>query len=106
MREEFEQPEQPRAPKKTMGDFRKAMIWTAAPIIILSAIAVGGSIVRHVSAFGFFGGIAAGLWTLAILAAIGFAIARKRQIAAGILVGVAIGVVGVGATCFVGSMGW
>ena len=40
------------------------------------------------------------LWVLAILVGIGFAIARKGQIAAGIFSGVGIGIVGVGLSCF------
>ena len=90
------------APKGGMSDFRKALLWTAIPIIVLSTISAGGTIARVGWAdFGAIAGVAAvGLWGVAILAAIGFAVARKRQVAAGILVGVGIGIIGLGATCF------
>ena len=85
-----------------MSDFRKALLWTAIPILVLSAIGAPGALAPSSAwvGFGVFGGVAAGLWGLAILACIGFAIARKRQIALGILAGVGIGLVGVGLTCF------
>ena len=85
--------------RKGMSDFRKALLWTAIPILVLSVggagatVATGGSFAPG----GAFGGI---LWVLAILVCVGFAVARKRQIAAGILAGTAIGLVGVGLTCF------
>ena len=45
------------------------------------------------SGFGVFGGIAFGLWVLAVLACIGSFIARKDEIARGILVRVGVGFV-------------
>jgi hypothetical protein len=106
MKQHSEQEKQtPPAPKRGMSDFRKALIWTAIPIVVLSAICIGGwmggwqaslTIVPwFVLMFG-----PPGLWVLAILACIGFAIARKRQIALGILAGVGIGIVAVGLSCF------
>ena len=101
MKENTEQEQQTPAPKRGMSDFKKAMMWTAIPIVVFSAISTGGSIANPASvAFGIVSAVAAGLWGLAILACIGFAIARKRQIAAGILAGVGIGVLALGASCF------
>jgi hypothetical protein len=45
-------------------------------------------------------GIAAIVWVIAILAAIGFAFAREGQVAAGVLAGVGIGAIALAATCF------
>ncbi len=77
-----------------MSDFRKALLWTAIPIIVLSVV----SMTRIF--FGLFWFAPLGLLVLAILACIGFAIAHKRQIATGILAGIGIGIVGLGLTCF------
>lgn len=79
-----------------MSDFGKALMWTAIPLAVLSVISlatvdVGSKII--------------GIFTIvcfvaAIVASIFFAIKGKRQIAAGILVGVSIGIVALGVTCF------
>lgn len=105
MEEKTGQQQQTPAPEKGMNDFHKALLWTAIPILILSAISFGGSIADPDTlvfgvGFGAFGGVAAGLWGLAILVCIGFALARKRQTALGILAGIGIGIVGLGASCF------
>ena len=86
--------------KKGMSDFRKAFMWTAIPIIVFSIINAGMTFFNHWVGFGIISGFALWLWLLAILACIGFAIARKRQIALGTLVGIGIGIVGLGLTCF------
>jgi hypothetical protein len=87
--------------KKRMSDFRKGLLWTAIPILVLSAIGAGGTMAKSSPVvYGAFSVVAYGLWGLAILACIGFAIAHKRQIAIGILAGIGIGVVGLGLTCF------
>lgn len=100
MKQDTEQEKQaPPAPKGGMSDFRKALLWTAIPILVVSAIDAGAAMATKGAAFS--GGLGpTALWGLAILACIGFAIARKRQIALGILAGVGIGIVGLGATCF------
>jgi hypothetical protein len=59
MGQDSERPEQTPVSKQKLHDFRSALLWTAVPIIVLSAISIGGSIARHVSAFGFFSSIAA-----------------------------------------------
>ena len=83
-----------------MSDFRIALLVTALPIIVLGAISAGGRIARAPDAFFYVGWVGAGLWGLALLACIGFALARKRQIALGILAGIGIGLVGLGPSCF------
>jgi hypothetical protein len=89
----------PRPPPKSMSAFRKALLWTAIPILLLSfggagaAVATGGGFAPG----GAFGGI---LWVLAILVCIAFAIARRRQIALGMLAGLGIALVGLGVSCF------
>ena len=88
-------------PKKGMSDFKKGLLWTAIPILVVSAVGAGGTMAKSSTfVFGAFSAVAIGLWGLAILACIGFAIAHKRQIAIGILAGIGIGVVGLGLTCF------
>jgi hypothetical protein len=96
-RNEQKQTEPP--PRKGMSDFRKALLWTAIPILVLS---VGGAGTAVATGGGFAPGGALGgiLWVVAILVSIGFAVARRRQIALGILAGAAIGLVGLGLTCF------
>lgn len=90
--------------KKRMSDFWKALLWTAIPILVLSAISVVAAIAsRGRVAFG--GSIAGMLCVLALLVSIGFIIAKKRRIAAGILAGVGIGLVGLGLTCFAATAG-
>jgi len=90
------------APRKKMSDFVKAFIWTAVPLAVVSiastvttATATGGG--------GFAIGVGVGglLFAAAIVVSIAFAIARKRQIATGVLAGAAIGLVGLMLTCFI-----
>ncbi len=103
MEQNTNQEKQTPAPKKGMSDFRRALLWTAIPIVVFTAIGMPGMIATPYttwSGFGVFTGIAVGLWGLAILVCIGFAIAHKRQIALGILVGIGIGIIGLGITCF------
>ncbi len=89
-------------PRKKMSDFLKALIFTAAPLLLVSAVsAVAAVTAVQGGGIGEPGmGVGGLLFGLAILAAIGFAFARKRQIASGILAGAAIGVVGLMLTCF------
>jgi len=82
-----------------MSNFLRALLWTAIPMLVLSAVGVAATR----SMFGFTMSIAfntAVAFVLAIVVCIGFAIARKRQIALGILAGAAIGLLGLGLTCF------
>jgi cytochrome bd-type quinol oxidase subunit 2 len=93
-----------------MSSFRKALLWTAIPIVVLSFISMAG--VAGGPTWGGTGGmgVLAVVWFFAalyfvgaIIALIVYAIRRKRQIAAGILAGLGIGIVALGATCFVNS---
>ncbi len=79
-----------------MSDFRKAFMITAIPIVVLSLISTAGASMESIYNAWF---IAGGLWVIAILSAIGFTIAHKRQIASGIFAGIGIGIVALGATC-------
>lgn len=89
-----------------MNNFLKALLITAIPIVALSIISVAGTLVIRSRVGPGSGvsptiwGIGGLLWIVAIPAAIGFAIAREKQIAAGILAGIGIGFFALGATCF------
>ena len=87
-----------------MSIFVKSLIATAIPIAVLSLVSAAGRVVtgRGLASIPFqiLLVVAGILWGIAILAAIGFAIARKRHIAAGILAGVGIGIVALGLSCF------
>ena len=87
-----EQKQTQPVPKKGMTNFRKALLWTAIPIIVVCAIDGGSTIAKNGLFYGAL--VPTVLWGLAILVCIGFAIAKKRQIALGILAGIGIGLVG------------
>ena len=78
--------------RKPMSDFRKALIFTAIPIVVLSLISLAGFIIVSLAA--------TALWVIAIVAAIVFAVKGRRTTAAGIFAGIGIGIVALGATCF------
>ena len=95
----------PAPTKRGMSDFRKALIWTAVPLVALGLTGFGLRVIGRFSGgaglrVAFSPAIVPLLWVLAIFIATGFAIAGKRQIAAGMFAGIAIGLVGVGLTCF------
>jgi len=112
--ENMEQEKQtPPAPKGRMSDFRKALIWTAIPMFVLSIVSM--SIVRLVlqeqgTSVGSYDGSMTLLGTQ--LAVMGAAILTavvvqsvlyktgKRQVAAGILAGAGIGFVASFVSCF------
>ena len=89
-------------PRKAMSDFLKALLWTAIPILLVSGVSavaamrsvVGGGIGEPGMAVGSL------MFAIAIIASVGFGIAKRRRIAAGILSGAAIGLVGLFVTCF------
>jgi len=105
MEQNTEQKQIPVAPKRRMSGFRKALLSTAIPIAVLSLIGMTGM------AGGLGGGILLGfLWwggalyfVGALVALIVYAIIHERQVAAGILAGLGIGIVSLGATCFAGN---
>ena len=74
-----------------VSNFRKALIFTAIPIVILSLVSLGGRSTDFTEGLGIAWLVAGGLWIIAVLTAISFAIIRRREIASGMLVGVAIG---------------
>ena len=94
MEQNTEQEKQIPKPKKKMSNFGKAFLWTAIPIIVFTAISMPGAMAPHTAwtGFGVFGGTAFGLWVLAIPLCVGFAVARKRLIALGLLAGIGIGI--------------
>ena len=105
MEQNTNQEKQTPAPKKGMSNFRKALLWTAIPIIILSVVSMTGVAVGSGDegaefSFGFLW-IGAFLYFLgAIILLIIFAIMHERQKMAGILAGLGISIVSLGATCF------
>jgi len=82
-----------------MSNFRKVLIFTAIPIVILSLVSLGGRSTDFTEGLGVAWLGAGGLWVIAVLTAIGFAIKGRREISSGILVGVAIGFVSLVVTC-------
>ena len=89
-----------------MNDFHKALLWTVIPIIILCI----GSMIGVASEEGGYSGIfnpIAFLWAGAVIYFIGgvnvliiSAAIHKREIASGIIVGLGIGIVSLGVSCF------
>ena len=87
--------------------FKKAFLWTVIPVGGLSVASMmggaGGDIIHdpNVLSFGYFLWYGAALgWIVGVLAAIGFALASKRQTASGILAGIGVGFVVLAVTCF------
>ena len=84
-----------------MSPFVKALVFTAAPIAVLSIVAPVGAKVRPnnpVWALLFVS--AAGSWMTVIIVAIVLHIMGKRHAAAGVFSGVGIGIVAWMASCF------
>ena len=108
MKEGVGQPGPAQPPRKVgKSDFRKAFIWIAIPLVALAILdlALGwlssylwrSDVPGRFFSLGFPLTI---LWVAALFTAIGFAIAGKRQIAAGMFAGVGVGLVALGLTCF------
>ncbi len=105
MMQENTEKQQTPAPKKGMSDFRKALLWTAIPIFILSIVSMVGVVINsgdEGAEFGFgFLWVGALLYFLGtIIALILSAVMHKRQVMSGILAGIGIGIVSLGVTCF------
>ena len=94
---EQHQKQMPMAPKKRMSDFWKALLITAVPIVLLCLLSLVG-IFFFISATIYFVGV--------FVAIIVFAVIGKRGMMAGTLVGLAIGIIALGATCFASSATW
>ncbi len=95
-----------RTLQRGMSDFRKALLLTATPVVLLGVV-LATEVTREsktgeLSGVGIFVKLVVlGVGALAMLASGGFAIARKRQTALGILSGLAIGAVGIVVCSFV-----
>lgn len=77
--------------------FRKAFAYTTIPIIALSILSLAGAAVEGLY---FVWYIAIFMWVLAIVATIGFALIHRSRTASGILAGIGVGFLALGATCF------
>lgn len=80
-----------------MNDFTKALAITATPIVALSVFA---AVAFRIPPINFFFSLAAMLAVIALFTGIGFLVAGKRMIAAGIFAGFGIGVVALSVSCF------
>jgi hypothetical protein len=95
----------PPAPKGRMSSFRKALLWTAIPTIVLSVISAAGVATTGEYIFDGAAGFAI-VWIVAAIYLVGAILISiiclfvNRSIGAGILTGVGIGIVALGATCF------
>jgi hypothetical protein len=96
----------PSEPKRRMGDFLKALLWTAIPLIILAIV---GAVVTRTGSNDEYTGLmwivldwgVGGAFALgAIVASIVFGARHKGRITAGIFIGLAIGIIILGASCF------
>ena len=85
-----------------MSNFRKALMATAIPIVTLSIFGAVGNAVggRFGDPFFLLWWGATGLCVVGFLMAIVLYFMGKRDIAAGIAAGTAIGIVSLGVTCF------
>lgn len=89
-----------------MSSFRKALMITAIPIVVLSIIGMCGMVGELYGAlflltFLWWGAVI--YYLGAVIVFIVYAVRRERQIVAGILAGLGIGIVSLGATCFAGN---
>ncbi len=85
-----------------MSNFGKALMITAIPISVVSIISATGTAARgtYDTPFFFLWAVAAIMWMIAILVASIYTVKGKREIAVGIWVGIGIGIVSLGLTCF------
>jgi hypothetical protein len=77
--------------------FQRAMLWTAAPLVALNLISVGGAWEESLY---WVWAIALLAWLVTAVVGIGFSIAGKRETAAGVWAGFAIGLVALFVSCF------
>jgi hypothetical protein len=80
-----------------MTPFQRALIYTAAPLVALSLISTGGI---WVAGLYFLWGLAFLAWIFAFGVAISHSIAGKRETAAGVWAGLALGMVALFVSCF------
>ncbi|MEX0763283.1 MAG: hypothetical protein WD208_09135 [Dehalococcoidia bacterium] len=82
-----------------MNPFRRAFLWTAVPIILVSLISTAGALDTQLDLYGAWA-IAAGMWLVAVVAGIVLLFMNRRESASGVMVGVAVGVLALTVTCF------
>lgn len=86
--------------KKPRSDFRKAMVITMAPFLLFSVALVITNLFPNIRLWGGFNvGLPAAI-ALSIIFAVIFAVTRRAEWAAGVLAGLGIGIVALGASCF------
>ena len=85
-----------------MSDFRKALLFTAIPIAVVSVISAVGTAARgtYDTPFFFLWAVAALMLVIAVVVAIVFTVKGRREIAAGIWAGIGIGIASLGMSCF------
>lgn len=85
-----------------MSSFRKALLWTAVPVVLFSLASVASSVWVTRSDIGYIVYlIALGLTGIAVVMGIVMAIIGRKQLAAGVLAGAGIGFVAQFLTCLV-----
>jgi hypothetical protein len=94
------EPKQAQPPRKGLSVLVKALLITAVPTVVLSVVGTGLAMATGRDAYSAIAGVGGLVWVAAVVACVAFAIARRGQIALGILAGLAIGAVGMGLTCF------
>ena len=82
-----------------MSDFRKSLVFTAIPILVISLISLGGRSTDYTEGLSMAWLVAGSLWVIAVLTAIGFALKRRGEIAKGMLAGIFIGLASLAVTC-------
>jgi len=85
-----------------MSDFRKALLFTAIPIAVVSVISAVGTAARgtYDTPFFFLWAVAALMLVIAVVVAIVFALRGNKSVAAGTLAGIGIGIVSLGVSFF------
>lgn len=86
--------------KKPRSGFRKAMVVTAIPFLVVSVAWVIGAKFLANTPFTALVGFPVLAVPAAIIVAVILAVTRRRQLAAGVLAGLGIGIVAMGASCF------
>ena len=76
-----------------MSNFRKALMFTAIPIVLTSLISLGSQQPEMNKGLSIAWLIAGDMWLIAILTFIGFYLKKRKEIALGILAGAGIGAV-------------
>ena len=83
-----------------MTPFRTAFASTAIPIAAVSILSLAGTVSDGPFYHWLVLGYGFGWWLAAVVAAVGFAVAGKRQVASGILAGIGVGFLSLVVSCF------